>query len=194
MSLHLITPPTDFPLTVTDVLRRLKIDAGDDNEYIEFLIKQLTGLIDAGEGILGHTLCRQTWEYRIQAFPGGKIEIPLPPLVSVSSVKHLDPAEVEQTLVAVTDYVVIDQGSFPSIIQPALGKSWPATACNRADAVRIQFLAGYLTASIPPPIIAWMLREIGKAFESRDENLSPDYSEILRYRTIALQPTYETVL
>lgn len=190
MSLHLITAATEYPLTVADVQRRLKIDVGDDDEYIDFLIKRLTALIDAGEGALGHALCRQTWEYRIQGFPCWKIEIPLPPLVSVSSVKYLDTTETEQTLTVTTDYVVIDQGSEPSIIQPALGKLWPVTACNRPDAVRIQFLAGYATASIPTPITAWMLREIGKAFENRDENLDPDYSEIIRYRTIALPPSY----
>lgn len=188
MSLHLITAPTEFPLTVNQVRSRLKIDSAAEDAFIEFLITSLTNLIDGGEGVLGHCLCRQTWEYRLGGFPWGQIEIPLPPTVSISSVKYLDATETEQTLTANTDYMLIDQGSFPSIVQPALGKAWPSTAWNRPDAVRIRFLAGYLTASIPPVIIAWMVREIGKALQTRDADLAPDYSEILRYRTVALPP------
>lgn len=190
MSLHLITPATEFPLTVAQVQGRLHIDSGDDNEYIDLLIKSVTGLVDGGDGMLGRALCRQTWEYRLKGFGCGKIEIPLPPLVSVSSVKYLDATETEQTLVVDTDYVVIDQGDLPSIVQPARGKMWPITACNRPDAVRIQFLCGYLTANIPPHLTGLLLREIGKAYENRDENLDPDYSEIIRYRAIALPPSY----
>lgn len=192
MSLHLITAPTEYPLTVVQVRGRLKIDSAAEDEYLQFLIASLTGLIDGVDGVLGHALCRQTLEYRFAGFPytcDGKIEMPIPPLVSVSSVKYLDTTETEQTLVVTTDYVVIDQGSFPSIVQPALGTTWPVTAWNRPDAVRIRFIAGYLTASIPPAITAWMVREIGKAFENRDENLDPDYSEIIRHRTIALPPS-----
>lgn len=193
MSLHLITAPTDLPITVNQARSRLKIDSAAEDEYIEFLITALTNLIDGGEGVLGHCLCRQTWEYRIAGFPCFRLELPLPPLASVTSIKYLDTSGVEQTLSS-SAYVVIDQGANPAIIQPATGYSWPATMCDRPDAVRILYIAGYLTANIPPAIIAWMLREIGKGLQTRDADLNPDYSEILRYRTITLPLSDDDVL
>lgn len=193
MSLHLITPATEYPLTVTQVRSRLKIDSAAEDPYIQTLITELTGLIDGGNGLIGRALCRQTWEYRLPGFGCGPIQIPLPPLVSISSVKYLDTTATEQT-VSSADYVLIDQGDLPSIVQPVLGKMWPITACNRPDAVRIQFLCGYLTASIPPHLTGLMLREIGKALQTRDADLSPDYSEIIRYRAIALPPSTDAVL
>lgn len=135
-ALSLVTGPTTEPVTVGEAKSHLRVDTTDDDAYI-------LGLIKAAREKLEHDMrrafVRQTWDLFLDCFPD-VITMPLPPLLSVTSVKYLDTAGVEQTL-ATSEYVV-DINSQPGRIVTAFGKSWPSTR-DTINAVTVRFPAGY---------------------------------------------------
>lgn len=93
------------------------------------------------------------------------IDIPLPPLQSVTTVKYYDADNVEQTLSS--GRYTVDTTSEPArIVIDADG--WPAIY-DRANAVTVRFVCGYgaTTADVPASLRAAMLLHIGDLFENR---------------------------
>lgn len=146
--LSLITPPTEYPLTLEEVKEHLRRDDEDDDSKVEALLAAATARLDGRDGILGRCLVSQVWELRTDTFPGidGAIELPLPPTIAVLSVKYLDAAGALQTLDP-SAYTVHPGGWQASQIAPVT--EWPATD-NVRQAVRVQFSAGYLNDDSPP--------------------------------------------
>ncbi len=98
MSLIRITPPATEPISLEDARRRLHEDAlgappvSPHDPDISAMIKAAREYLDGSSGILGRALVEQTWELRLDQFPGcwgwpggAAIEIPLPPLRPVES-------------------------------------------------------------------------------------------------------------
>ncbi len=173
MALRLITAPTVEPISLTEAKAHLRVNHSDDDTIIGALITAATSFVDGPSGFLGRALVAQTWELVIDEFPTSEIQIPLPPLQSVVSVKYDDTAGIEQTL-ASTDYYV-DDASEPGWIVP-ISTGWPSTI-DAINAVRVRFIAGYdsdaasppdLTANIPGAIKAAMLLHIGALYEHRE--------------------------
>lgn len=174
MALRLITAPAVEPMTLAEVKAHLRVDDTDDDALIELYIKAATAYVDGEDGFLGRALVTQTWELVIDEFPENEIMIPLPPLQSVSSVKYDDGAGVEQTA---SNYTV-DDASEPGWIVPDTS-GWPSTF-DGINAVRIQFVAGYLpnsdsppdlAANVPGSIKAAMLLLIGAAYANREQTV-----------------------
>jgi len=170
--LKLITAPTSEPITLIEARAHLRIDATGsplshpEDTKINSLIKAARQHLDGRYGMLARQLMPATWELILDEFPSNEIRIPLPPLVSVTSVKYDDIKGVEQT-VNVNDYV-LDIVSEPGWITPVSTVSWPSTM-ETLNAVRVRFLAGYANAaSIPETIKEAMLLLIGTWFENRE--------------------------
>ena len=70
---------------------------------------------------------------------GYGILLPISPLISVDSIKYIDPAGVQQTLLSST--YKVDTVSEPARILPAFGKSWPTTR-QEINSVEVTFTAG----------------------------------------------------
>jgi hypothetical protein len=97
----------------------------------------------------------------------GTIQMPLPPLQSITSIKYLDTAGVEQTLAAAAYRV--DTVSAPGRVTPAYGYSWPSTY-PVTNAVVIRFVAGYgdAAAAVPLKIRQWIMAAVGAMYENRE--------------------------
>ena len=148
MSLTLITPPAEEPVTVTDMAQHLKReDTVEDDEYIGGLLPAARELI---EQATGRAFIDQTWRLTLRDFPcSGFIRLNKSPLLEVVSVTYRDTNGAYQTLQENVDYFV-DADSEPGTIDPGNG-SWPATGCY-PDAVAVVFRAGYVDfAAAPPP-------------------------------------------
>lgn len=162
MDLTLITPPAAAPVSLAEAKVHLRVLNTAEDTLITALIEAAAAHLGGRDGILGRALVTQTWELRLASFgcaPDAGIDLPLPPLRSVVSVKYIDDAGVEQT-VASGDYVV-ETGRRVGRVRPAYGKTWPAPRAE-PGAVRIQFEAGYGAASaVPAPIRHAMLLLIG---------------------------------
>lgn len=152
-------PDAKEALLLSQVKKDLNVDHEDDDDYIAELIK--TALATA-ENKTWRALLSQTWDYYLTTFPSGDhvIEIPKPPLVSITSIKYQDADDAQQTWDS-SEYVV-DTDSEPGRVYLATDASWPAAYFKR-KAIVIRFVAGY--SAIPEPVKKWMMIWITDAYD-----------------------------
>lgn len=161
MPLYLVTAPIYEPVTLEEAKAHCRVDHADDNEYISSLIRVAREKLDGRDGYLGRAVVAQTWDWKLDRFdrryPEGdvrhcsyspgcipwRLELPLPPLQSVTSVKYLDADAVEQTLSSALYVVTGANGWQPAQIEPATSQSWPTVYC-RPEAIRIRLVCGYV--------------------------------------------------
>jgi uncharacterized phiE125 gp8 family phage protein len=169
MWLNQTAAPSVTPITLDEAKAHCNPDTDDDDALITALIAAATGHLDGRFGYLGRCLITQSWEYRTHCFPAcGVIELPMPPLVSVESVKYVDQAGVLQTLAA--DQYVVDAATYQGQVRRAYNVVWPVA--RREDyAVRIAFTAGFgLSVAVPQPIKSAMLMIIEQLYDKRGDN------------------------
>lgn len=162
MPLIIITAPTEEPVTLAEAKLHCKVDGTDDDTLLTALI---VAARQQAEHRLGRALCTQTLEKVLDIFPDG-IKLPMPPAVSVTSVKYLDADGTEQTLSGAS--YTLDKDSAPGWLVPAYGLSWPDTRAV-PNAVRVRYVAGYGAATaVPQSIKAWMLMAISTMYGQRE--------------------------
>jgi len=134
----------------------------------------LTALITAArqdcEKFQNRSYITQTWELWLDAFPSKDfIEIPLPPLQSVSSVKYYDTDDTEATLSS-SNYFV-DIKSEPGRVSLNYGESWPSTTLRPVNGVCLTFICGYgnLGSDVPRNIYQAILLLLGHLYENRED-------------------------
>src|SRR5262245_125117 len=168
----LITGPTVEPITLAQAKAHLRVDFTDDDLWITSAI---VGCRLYAEKFMGRALVQQTWELSLDEFPEDEIEMPLPPLQSIVSVKYDDVGGVEQTISA-SSYRV-DTYSEPGRIFPT--SSWPSTL-DKNNVVRVRFIAGYpstldspdnLVDMIPQSIKNAILLHIGMLYANREQSI-----------------------
>lgn len=177
MALELVTAAATTPITLAEAKAHLRVDIADDDTLITNLISVATEYLDGRDGTLGRALITQTWDLWLDCFPANNaaIQIPLPPLQSITTVAYTDENGAGQTLTEGVDFVV-DNKRHPGWILPAIDTSWPATELS-PNVLQIRFVAGYgaATTDIPEPIRQSMLLLIGHYYENREEvtHMSP---------------------
>lgn len=142
MALVAITPPRAEPVSLVEAKAHLNVDISADDTLITGLIAAARA---AAENIAGRAMVLQTWDLVLDGFPSGAtcpIEIPLPPLRSVTSISYIDVDGVTQTWAA-ADYTV-DTSGFKGRILPAYSEVWPTTR-DVINSVTVRFVAGYAT-------------------------------------------------
>jgi len=133
MTLILITAAATSPVLLSEARDHVRA-SGDDDTLIVALIAAATGY---AETYTGTAFLPQTWEYVADKFPVSDIEITLGPIVSVTSVKYLDIAGIEQTI-AGAEYNVDTNSATGRIVPLTI---WP-TAKVAINAVRVRFVVG----------------------------------------------------
>lgn len=105
---------------------------------------------------------RSGWEW-----DDSSLYLPLPPLQSVTSIKYLDSADVEQTWAASEYTVEAPAGDFAQRgrVYSKSGFSWPSST-----SIKVRFVCGYgaTPASVPGLFRSAMLLIVGEAYESRE--------------------------
>lgn len=164
MTARLITAPATEPVTLAEAKLHLRVDASDEDTLITSLISVAR---HECENRTGRALITQTWELTRDCF-ADEMELPQPPLQSVSSVKYFDTSEVEQTLAS--SVYRVDSYSQPGRVTLAYEETWPDIALEYPNAVAIRYVAGYGAAasSVPPPLKQWMLLHIGHWYANRE--------------------------
>lgn len=147
------TGPLALPLSVKDAKKQCEIPQENTyhDNHIEELIEEATHVLEQDTG---RKFVEQTIDVIYEGFPSGSvtcnwrtIQLPFPPLQSVSWVKYNDANGVEQTLDEST-YVVRNK-RFPGEILLKENQSWPTTD-NNGESVTIQIVVGYGKASTMP--------------------------------------------
>lgn len=168
MTLNIITQPVIEPVSPANVEAHCRIDdLTSEQDTVELLISSVR---QRAESITRRALITQTWELVLNRFPFGRtsIELPLPPLQSITHIKYFDTNGVEQTLNS-SLYRVIKNTSVPSEVMPVYGTEWPSTLDDSA-VVTIRFVCGYGDSAdkVPAAIIQWMLLNIATLYENRE--------------------------
>lgn len=161
-----VTAPATEPVSLGEAKAHLRVDISDDDALIN-------NLIAAARRHIELTLCNrafitQDWDYFLKEFPeGDTIEIPLPPLQSVTSLKYKDKDGVE-TILPTTEYIV-DANATPGRVILAYGKSWPSFTPYPSNPVAIRFKAGYGAATAVPEEIKQAIKIlVGHLYEYRE--------------------------
>lgn len=176
-TLELITAPSVEPVTLAQAKQYARVEITDDDSLITTLI---TVARKAVEKEARQALITQTWKAHYDQFPfspgyynrtirqmgvgplwlpqqgGGVFQLPLPPLISVSSITYYDSNNTFQTI----DPSIYNVApGLPGRVQPVFGKVWPIAA-PIINAVQITFVAGYgpAAANVPEPATLAILR------------------------------------
>lgn len=157
-----ITDATVEPVSLAEAKLHLRVDHADEDALITRLIKVARV---AAEDRTERSLITTTWQITLDAFPDA-IALPMPPLLSVTSLQYIDLAGVLRTL-SPADYIV-DTASQPGYVVPGVDKAWPDTQA-RINAVTVTYTAGYgaTAADVPAPITQWILLAIGDMYANR---------------------------
>jgi hypothetical protein len=181
-----ISPPAVLPVSLAEVKAGARLDDEDD-AFVAALIRTAVERCDGPDGEVQRALITQTWELRLDCFPGywpahgpywpayrpyrlgfiPYIEIPLPPLQSVDSIAYVSGGG--QVTMAASEYVVsgVDD-RHKARVRPVM--AWPGTD-DVMDAVTISFTAGYGSSwnDVPESIrmgITAMVRDLFDSCES----------------------------
>ncbi|MES2208588.1 MAG: phage head-tail connector protein [Chloroflexota bacterium] len=167
IGVKLVTPPAVEPVSLTEAKARLKVTTDAEDDDLTALIAECRA---QAEDECGRAFVTQTLSLYLDRFPRGAaaIELPRPPLQSVTWVKYYDAAGDLQTMDAAGYHVAI--GGEPGRIVPTADSGyWPVTEAGRPEAVEVRYVAGYgLAAAVPRQATAAILALIA------DRNANPD--------------------
>lgn len=163
LRLTLVTAPQFEPVTVAEAKLHARID--EDETAIASLIATAR---EMAETYTRRAFVTQTWKMFLDQFPAcSVIEMPRAPLQSVTHIKTYDDADAATTFAASNYYV--DAATRPGRIVLRDASSWP-DADRVANAVEIQFVAGYGGVSlVPAQIKQAVLLTVAHLYEHRGD-------------------------
>jgi uncharacterized phiE125 gp8 family phage protein len=139
--------------------------AGDPVTDAE-LSNLITRARQEGEEVTRLALAPQTLEIGLDSFPSNNyINLPRPPLTSVTSVDTYDSAGTKATLAVTTQYLV-DADSTPGRIVLPYSGTWPSNADYPINPIRIKYVCGYTT--LPQRLKNILLYHVGLLYKFRD--------------------------
>jgi len=171
MSLVQTIAPASEPITLTEAKAHLRVET-DFTEDDTIIGTFISAARESCEARTGRQLVTATYALRLGGFPcGDSIELPKPPLVSVSSITYVDTDGTTQTLS--TDVYEVDPYTTPGRVVLKYAQVWPATRSQR-NAVTITFVAGYEpteedVSTVPTLLRQGMLMRIAHWYENREE-------------------------
>jgi uncharacterized phiE125 gp8 family phage protein len=220
MRLIQVTPPAVQPVTLAEARLRLRVDTWGspplhvDDDDITAMILAATQYLDGPSGILGRALIDQTWDLKLDGFPywGGAvfdehrvqygyceaaIDVPLPPLIAVTSITYVDVDEATQTLASSAYQVLGLGGTARAQIVPVYGTTWPVAHPMR-ESVTVRFRCGYegsgspvdAAANVPAPIKTAILLLAGHFYQNREAVVTGAVSAALELGVKALVAPY----
>lgn len=185
--LELILAPIIEPITYAHVLHHLRVDTFDeaiDEASIEYIDRLIAAIRKDCEAFTNRAFLTQTWKYYLQEWPSKNyIEIPKPPLQSVTHVKYTD-ADGTQTTFS-TDYYTEDTKSVKGRVVLKPNQSWPSVTLYSSNPIEIQFICGFgdTPEDVPEGIQHAILLQAGDLWDNREDyregNLSKTSEKLL---------------
>lgn len=164
-----ITPSTGQVISLSVAKRHLRVDLVDADNDAD-ITDAIADAQAAAEDRLGRSLLPTTWLATFRSFRCEPLLLQKPPIISIGSVKYLDPAGVLQTLDP-TSYGV-DLAGAPGLLFPVPGSAWRGTpwplTAFQPNAVQVTYTAGYADASkVPTPIVRWIKLALADLYTQR---------------------------
>jgi uncharacterized phiE125 gp8 family phage protein len=156
--------PTEEPVSLDEAKLHLRVDGTEEDDYI------------AGRIVAGRIVCElaarrafvsRTLELRLTCWPGARLHLPTPPLVSVESISYTDDAGNAGTVPS-SDYVVY-AGVEPGLIVLKPNKAWPSVSLMPGPSLVVRYVAGYGAADqVPVNYKQAVLLTVGHLYENRE--------------------------
>lgn len=140
-------------VSLDQVKAHLRVDDGDEDEYIGGLVDAALAHLDGPRGVLGRCVQPQRWRLDMRDGWGGELKLPLPHAGNIEAVLVDDDGQDQPLPVTVRD---CDPWS---IVRPAEGTSRP---------VRLSFIAG-VPDDIEGPLRMAVLLIVGNWYLNREE-------------------------
>jgi len=164
MSLNLKTAATEKPLLLEEVKDHLRLDACDEDAYLEML---MSAAVATYEDQSRTSICTQTWELFRNTWPGcNAINLPRPPLASVTGVYYTLDGESEAELDSANYHV--DTVSRPGAVVLGHSKYWPTGTLQTSNGVRVEYVAGVARSAVKDDVKAALLLLIGHWYLHRE--------------------------
>lgn len=171
MERSLITAPAAEPITTAEAKSHARVDHSTDDTLIGTYI---TAAREDAETFTRRALVTQTWDVYLERFPCWEedaIELPLPPVQSLTYIKYLDADNVLQTLSTDVYELVTSSGPTPGfalvVLKPS--QSWPSTR-EHPHAVTVRQVCGYGNAAAVPQKIKLALQmHVAESYNQREE-------------------------
>ena len=186
------TAPTTEPVTLEEVKLHLRLavsaaEASAYNAEDDWFDRSIAAARRMVEQELARALITQTWYAYYDKWPSGRfIELPYPPLGSVTAVKY--------RLEADTGYdntfsdTIVDIVAEPGRVVLAVDESWPTESLYPVNPIQVEFVCGYgAAAAVPSEIKAAMLLQLSDLHEERGDVLVGTVSKNLGARDVLLQ-------
>lgn len=166
LTVKLNTAPAEEPVTTAEAKAQCRVDISDDDALIASYI---TVAREWAENFRRQKFITQTWEWYLDAFPGGGLTLPFGPVQSVSEIAYKADGAGSYTAVDSSNYVV-DAISEPARIVLATSGSWPGDALTPVNGVKITFVCGYgLATAVPVSIQQAIKLVVGHLYENRED-------------------------
>lgn len=141
MGLSLVTAPAVEPVTLAEAKAQCNVVIANADALIASLIRAAREHVETATH---RPLITQTWDLKLDGFPCGCIELPLPPVSSVTSVSYVDTDGATQVWSSALYQTDLPAGPFagPARIEPIYGGQYPI-ARSVLNAVTVRFVCGY---------------------------------------------------
>lgn len=186
MQYRIVTPVATEPLLLEEAKLHLRL--GSDTTE-DSLVSMLIGAArEYCESWTGRAFATQTIEAYLDAFPTENyIELPKPPMQSVTSVIYKDSAGTSTTMTATTQYIADTESPIGRIVLP-YNASWPSFVAYPVNPIKIKYVAGYTV--IPESLKQAMLLLIGHWYANRETVLVGSVSKEIEFAVKALMSMY----
>ena len=165
MAIKITVGPSVEPVTLDEAKAQCRVDLSDDDALITALIVAAREYL---EGLDWRAWMTQTVEYWLDDWPRNfVIDLPRPPVQSVTSIKYYDIHDAEFTF-ASTNYFV-DTITEPARIGLNWNCNWPPESLRAVNAVCVTYVAGWPAQEyFPQRLKQAMLLLIGHWYENRE--------------------------
>ncbi len=196
MGLSLVTPPTVEPVSLAEAKAHTNPCGSDDDGLLAGYI--LAARLHAENYIRG-AIITQTWDAKydhgwpmvwVRDYCRTRIELPLRPVQSVTSVSYVDDNGATQTLSGSLYTTHLDRPV--PCIDRAYNQSWPSVR-DVSDAITVRFVAGYLPEKVPDGIRQAILLLIGHWYANRETVNIGNITSELPFTTQALLDPYRVL-
>lgn len=139
--IKVITPPAVEPVTLADIKPQLRIDE-DDTDFDLLISPWIPAARQWCEEYQNRAYITQTLELALDDWPcRDHIELPRPPLQSVTSLIYTDTDGTDTTWG--NDNYIVDDYAFVARLVRKRYACWPSVCLADVNGVKVQYIAGY---------------------------------------------------
>lgn len=144
--LSVVTPPASEPVTLDEVKLHLRIDGNYEDSLLSSFITAARAYC---EQYTARALITQTLQLYMDAFPWHSfIQIPMPPVQSVSTFTYVDINGATQTVDP--SVYMLDTTQNAAYVRLQYNQVWPPSVRRQPQSVQLQYVTGYGAASSVP--------------------------------------------